>query len=68
MTAKELQLTLMIAIQHEYEHNITQQVYVSDQLWQIIKIARDHTVNVIQLVADTIEPDATSKEFSKAVF
>ena len=58
----------MLAIQQEYEHNITQQVYVSDQLWQIIKIARDTSVNIVNIVADSVEPTAPSKEFTKAVF
>src|SRR5690606_3917144 len=30
MNAMELRLAMMIAIQKEFEHNITQQVYVSD--------------------------------------
>ena len=29
MTAAELRMALMLGIQHEFEHNITQQVYVS---------------------------------------
>ncbi len=68
MTAKELQITLMLAIQQEYEHNVTQQVYVSDHLWKIIKIARDTSVNIVNIVADSVEPTATSKEFMQAVF
>lgn len=47
MSASDLKLALMIAIRQEYEHNITQQVYVSDQLWEIITLARDETNKVI---------------------
>lgn len=68
MSAAELQLSLMLAIQHEYEHNITQQVYVSDQLWQILKIARDDAVNMISAAAELVDPKADGKELAKALF
>ncbi len=67
MTAAELKYSLLLAIQQEYEHNITQQVYVSDQLWQIIKIARDDAVNFISLVADSVDSTAKAEEFSEAL-
>lgn len=67
MNAMELRLAMMIAIQKEFEHNITQQVYVSDQLWQIIKIARDDAVNIINLVYNSIQPDTTSRDYSNAI-
>ncbi len=67
MNATDLRLTLMIAIQQEFEHNITQQVYVSDQLWQIVKIARDDAVNIINLVYNSIEPNTTAREYSNAI-
>ena len=55
MTVTELKLSLLLAVQMEYEHNITQQVYVSAQLWQIIKIARDNTVELVSTVAEKLE-------------
>jgi hypothetical protein len=67
MTASELRLALLLGIQQEYEHNITQQVYVSQQLWEIIKIARDDAVNSISLVAEKVGPEATAREFSEVL-
>ena len=59
-----LRLSMLIAIQQEFEHNITQQVYVSDQLWQIVKIARDDTVNIINGVAEKLDPKAPGNDYS----
>ena len=67
MTSSELRVSLLLAIQGEYEHNITQQVYVSDQLWQIIKIARDDAVNTISLVAESVDPKSDGKELANAL-
>ena len=68
MTTAQLRLSLLLAIQQEYEHNITQQVYVSDQLWQIIKIARDDAVNTIDIVSEDIDPKADAKELATELF
>lgn len=67
MSASELRLALLLAIQQEYEHNITQQVYVSQQLWEIIKIARDDAVNTVSLIAEKMDSQASGKEFSEAL-
>ena len=64
MSANELKLALMIAIQHEYEHNITQQVYVSQQLWEIIKITRDESVELVNLVAKDLNHDADGRQLA----
>lgn len=68
MTATDLRLALMLGVQQEFEHNITQQVYVSDQLWQIVKIARDDTINVINLVYNSIDPKADAREYAGTMF
>lgn len=51
-TANELRAVLLLNIQQEYEHNITQQIYVSEKLWQIVQAARDDTAEMISLAAD----------------
>ncbi|MEM1321668.1 MAG: hypothetical protein AAGG75_15530 [Bacteroidota bacterium] len=68
MSAGELRLAMMIAVQKEFEHNITQQVYVSDQLWQIIKIARDDVINVINVVYQNTDPASDARDYSRAMF
>jgi hypothetical protein len=43
----ELRNMMMIAIQHEYEHNAAQQLFVSDSLWKIIKLSKEQTQDII---------------------
>ncbi|MBC7884634.1 MAG: hypothetical protein H7X99_04125 [Saprospiraceae bacterium] len=47
MGVKELRNAMLIAIQQEYEHNLTQQLYVSENLWKIIKMAKDQMQDLI---------------------
>ncbi|MEM6395471.1 MAG: hypothetical protein AAF741_03925 [Bacteroidota bacterium] len=51
--------SLLHTIRTEFEHNVTQQVYVSDQLWQIILLARD---NVSQLITRAAEGADTGEQ------
>ena len=52
--AKSLSTAMLIAIQQEFEHNMSQQVYISEKLWQIITLAKDHMQNIITMAsADT---------------
>jgi len=66
--AAQLRMALLIAIQQEYEHNITQQVYVSDNLWKIIQIARDDVESTINYVYQSVDPDTDSKQYAAALF
>ncbi len=63
-TSAALRVAMLLTIQQEFEYNITQQVYVSEQLWQIIKISRDDTVNLINGIAEKVDPKAPSKELA----
>lgn len=65
MNAKDLRNSMLIAIQKEYEHNLTQQIYVSEKLWEIINFSKNEIIN---LIGGTNVPDsATSQEFAQAV-
>lgn len=66
-SAGELKLSLYLAIQQEYEHNIAQQVYMSQQLWDIIRQARDNALEAIEAVSDIIEPQQPARNLSRAL-
>jgi hypothetical protein len=57
MTMGTLRGSLMLAIRQEFEHNISQQVYVSNTLWQIISLAKEETLSLISQAADGLDPD-----------
>jgi hypothetical protein len=67
MSAGQFKALLMLNIQQEYEYNITQQVYVSDQLWEIVKIARDDSVSTISLASEMVNNQADNQELVQAI-
>lgn len=64
MNAATLNISLMLAIQQEYEHNVTQQVYVSDQLWAIIQATRDDALQFLEIAAEKVEKRANGQELA----
>jgi hypothetical protein len=67
MTVGGLKTALLIAIQQEYEHNMAQQIYVSDKLWEIISLAKSEVQNLVYKSAEGLEDDAPSHLLSKAM-
>lgn len=67
MQAATLKIALMMAVQQEFEHNISQQIYVSDQLWKIIQTTREDTLQFINLVGEKVTPNAPGKELAAAL-
>jgi len=57
MTAQELTNSMILAVQQEYEHNLTQQVYISDELWNILTLAKNNVLAEITEFSGSITPN-----------
>ena len=68
MTANELKITLMLTLQKEYEHNISQQIYVSSQLWQIVNIAKENVLDIVNAAATQVDKNAPAVELQKKIY
>lgn len=55
LTVAEEQNLLMTAIRSEYEHNISQQIYISNETWKSITDAMDDVITIITTVAEQID-------------
>lgn len=45
------EMSLIHTIEKEFEHNITQQIYISDACWNVISTSKDSTIQLIIDVA-----------------
>jgi len=68
MSGRLLQADLVKAIREEYEHNMTQQVYVSVNTWVLLKNAKEETIRLINVAASQVHPDASGIELSQVIF
>ncbi|MDX9928818.1 MAG: hypothetical protein RBS37_03100 [Bacteroidales bacterium] len=67
MTAGQLHSTLLTTIRSEFEHNLSQQIYMTPQAWEVIKNARSNTIKIINSIAEAIPESATSVDLSRTL-
>ena len=57
MNCKQFQTEMLASIRAEFDHNLSQQLYISNEAWIQIKNARSNTVKLINIAADKITAD-----------
>ncbi|MBR0502894.1 MAG: hypothetical protein IJJ77_06590 [Paludibacteraceae bacterium] len=67
MKAKELHLALLTTIREEFEHNVTQQIYVSNDVWIVTKNAKESIVQLVNTCASEVPDDLPAIELSKII-
>lgn len=51
---------LLTDIRAEFEHNLTQQVYVTDEAWSVVKNAKESIVQLVNTCASHVKPTDSS--------
>ncbi len=67
ITAQQMHILLINTIRNEYEHNLSQQIYMSNEAWQMVNNARVTVTKMINNVAIQIPPTATGNELSRQI-
>ena len=68
MSAVEIQSMILNEIRAEYQHNITQQLYVTADTWSLIKRVKEDTVTIINEAIYQLDGSASAVDLSKIVF
>jgi hypothetical protein len=66
-TAAELHALVVEDIRSEYQHNITQQIYVSSRAWSVIKHIKDDTFNIINNAYRSLPENASGLDMGKTI-
>jgi hypothetical protein len=64
-SAREMQLLLTQNIRSEFDYNITQQIYVSQEAWNSIKNLKEQNLLIINQLANVLPPHATGLDLNK---
>ncbi|MBQ4215478.1 MAG: hypothetical protein II663_04305 [Bacteroidales bacterium] len=67
MTAGLLHQELLITVRAEFEHNLSQQIYVSQESWTAVKLAKDNLVRLINEEASKVAAGAPATALSEAI-
>jgi len=65
MSAMELQAAMLQQIRDEFEHNLSQQLYISLQAWEKVRNAREEMISMINTAATKVQPDSPAAEFAQ---
>jgi type III secretory pathway component EscR len=64
-SAQEFHRILLDEIRNEYNHNVSQQVYMSEYVWNMVKNAKEELTASINEVASTMNPDSKAIDLSR---
>jgi len=67
MTVRELRGALLLAINQEFQHNTSQQLYISGTLWKILTLAKEDTMNLVSQIAPDLDPEADAVMLSNVL-
>lgn len=67
MTVGDLQAVMAYTIRTEFEHNLSQQIYVSKNVWETVKGVKEQELHMLNRVAQTLNPEAPAKELHARV-
>lgn len=68
MDAKFLKAALLKTIEEEFNHNLTQQLYISVSTWETVKRAKEETIKIINVAGANVPPDAQGAALAKNIF
>lgn len=68
LSVKELQRLLLANIRTEFEHNLSQQLYIDSSTWEIVRNSKEQTIKLINSCASQLNPDANGMLLSKEIF
>jgi hypothetical protein len=67
LSAKEMQSLLGQTIRQEFEHNTTQQIYVSAEAWDAVKNLKEQNLLIVNQVASFLPEHATGLDLNKSL-
>jgi hypothetical protein len=65
MTASVLHYAILEEVRNEFNHNVAQQVYLSQELWSMVITAKEDLITKVNATFQEIDPEAPSVEYAK---
>ncbi len=67
LSVYDLQSKLLKTVRNEFDHNLTQQLYVSNDAWKHVRFARENIVKLINSSAEQHDPKKPAMHLSKTI-
>ena len=66
--AAQLQQRMLMEIREEFNHNLSQQIYMSDQAWGLVRNAMEEVIAIVNKSGSNVPPEAKSIELARHIF
>lgn len=67
-SAKDLHKVLLDEIRNEYNHNVSQQIYMSEDVWNMVRNAKEDLTILINEASQAMGPESTGLDLSRKIF
>lgn len=67
LTVRDLQYLLIESVKTEFEHNLSQQIYVSQEIWATVTYVKDDMIKTVNLLAASLPQNANSLDLAKQI-
>lgn len=67
MSARQLHLELVSAVKTEYEHNLSQQIYLTAGAWELVKTSKEEIIQLVNISSSKVPSDANSSELAMMI-
>jgi hypothetical protein len=67
MTSHQLHSELVKTVKGEYEHNISQQIYMSAGAWELLRTAKEETIKLINISSTKVPDNSKGQDLAAII-
>lgn len=67
LSADQLKGKVISSIREEFEHNLSQQLYISSHAWELIKNAKEEIIKLVHTASGSLQEGAQGPDLGKAI-
>ncbi|MDF2188155.1 hypothetical protein [Paraflavitalea sp. CAU 1676] len=67
LSAREMQAVLIHNIKTEFEYNVTQQMYVTQEAWEAIRNLKDQNMLIVNQITSFLPAEATAQDLNRSI-
>ncbi len=67
LSCRQMQISLIDSIKQEYEYNLSQQIYVSPEVWRAVNNLKEQNIYVVNQLASALPAHASAMDLNKHI-
>ena len=67
LSSRQMQASLIESIKQEYDYNISQQIYVSPEVWKAVNNLKEQNIYIVNQLAATLPSQASGLDLNKQI-